>query len=129
MSHDTDHEAEHTPEAISERIRSGSTQGYLKDSIYGAIDGAVTTFAVVASVTGAGLSSGIVIILGLANLLADGFSMAAGNFLGTRAENQSVSKARREEEREIETHPKASKRKYGKFSQPRGSKVKPWKRS
>ena len=80
MSHDTDHEAEHTPEAISERIRSGSTQGYLKDSIYGAIDGAVTTFAVVASVTGAGLSSGIVIILGLANLLGDGFSMAAGIF-------------------------------------------------
>lgn len=105
MSHHTDHEAEHTPEAIRDRIRSASTQGYLKDSIYGAIDGAVTTFAVVSSVTGAGLSSGIVIILGLANLLADGFSMAAGNFLGTRAENQSESKARREEEREIETHP------------------------
>ena len=105
MSHHDDHEAEHTPEAIRERVRSSSSQGYLKDSIYGAIDGAVTTFAVVSSVTGAGLSSGIVIILGLANLLADGFSMAASNFLGTRAENQIGSKARREEEREIEMHP------------------------
>lgn len=106
MSHHSDHEAEHTPEAIRERIEASVSQGYLKDSVYGAIDGAVTTFAVVSSVTGAGLSSGIVIILGLANLLADGFSMAAGNFLGTRAENQSQRKARREEETEIETNPK-----------------------
>ena len=51
------------------------------------------------------MSSGIVILLGLANLRADGFSMEAGNFLGMRAENQSESKARRGEEREIETHP------------------------
>jgi len=106
MSHHSDHEAEHTPEAIRARVEASQSQGYLKDSIYGAIDGAVTTFAVVSSVTGAGLSSGIVIILGLANLLADGFSMAAGNFLGTRAEIQSQRKARREEEIEIETNPK-----------------------
>ena len=105
MSHHANYEAEHTPEAIRRRIQSTSKQGYLKDSVYGAIDGAVTTFAVVSSVTGAGLSSGIVIILGLANLLADGFSMAAGNFLGTRAENQSDRKARSEEELEIEMHP------------------------
>ena len=105
MTHHADYEAEHTKEAIRERIAAKYAQGYLKDSIYGAIDGAVTTFAVVSSVTGAGLSSGIVIILGLANLLADGFSMAAGNFLGTRAENQSERKARKEEALEIETHP------------------------
>ena len=105
MGHHADYEAEHTPEAIRKRIESNHSQDYLKDSIYGAIDGAVTTFAVVSSVTGAGLSSGIVIILGLANLLADGFSMAAGNFVGTRAENQSQRKARREEEAEIESNP------------------------
>ncbi len=109
MSHHADHEAEHTPEAIRERIEADFSQGYLKDSVYGAIDGAVTTFAVVSSVTGAGLSSGIVIILGLANLLADGFSMAAGNFLGTRSENQSQRKARHEEETEIETNPEGEK--------------------
>lgn len=59
---------------------------YLKDFIYGSVDGAVTTFAVVSGVEGAGLPSRIVIILGLANLLADGFSMAIGNYLGTKAE-------------------------------------------
>ncbi len=90
MSHHQDHEAEHTPAAIRRRLEARPSQDYLKDSIYGAIDGAVTTFAVVSSVAGAGLSSGIVIILGLANLLADGFSMASGNFLGTRAENQAA---------------------------------------
>lgn len=109
MGHHADYEAEHTPEAIRKRLESKYSQDYLKDSIYGAIDGAVTTFAVVSSVTGAGLSSGIVIILGLANLLADGFSMAAGNFLGTRAENQSQRKARREEEAEIESNPAGEK--------------------
>ncbi|NNM30559.1 MAG: hypothetical protein HKO57_13650, partial [Akkermansiaceae bacterium] len=99
----------HTPEAIQARLAGEPSQGYLKDSIYGAIDGAVTTFAVVSSVAGAGLSSGIVIILGLANLLADGFSMASGNFLGTRAENQAASKARREEADEIDSHPEGER--------------------
>lgn len=109
MSHHEDYEAEHTPEAIRRRLEGETSQGYLKDSIYGAIDGAVTTFAVVSSVAGAGLASGIVIILGLANLLADGFSMASGNFLGTRAENQAARRARREEEEEIETHPEGER--------------------
>ena len=109
MSHHADHEAEHTPEAIRARLEADTGQGFLKDSIYGAIDGAVTTFAVISSAAGAGLSSGIVIVLGLANLLADGFSMAAGNFSGTRAENQAARKARREEEEEIERHPEGER--------------------
>ncbi|MEM7452866.1 MAG: VIT1/CCC1 transporter family protein [Planctomycetota bacterium] len=61
---------------------------YLRDFVYGAIDGTVTTFAVVTSVAGAGLNTEIVVVLGLANLLGDGFSMAAGNYLGTRTEEQ-----------------------------------------
>lgn len=58
---------------------------YLGDFVYGAIDGSVTTFAVVAGATGANLPPGIVLILGFANLFADGFSMATGNFLSTKA--------------------------------------------
>jgi len=100
---------DHTPEAVARRLRSGPAHRYLRDFIYGAIDGAVTTFAVVAGVAGAELSAGIVVILGLANLLGDGFSMAVGNFLGVRAEEQQRRKARREEERHIHTVPEGER--------------------
>ena len=109
MTHHRDHHAEHTPEAIRERIEGGTRQAYLKDSVFGAIDGTVTTFAIVSSVAGAGLSSGLVVILGLANLLGDGFSMASGNFLGTRAENQASRRTRREEEWEIDVYPEGER--------------------
>ena len=67
------------------RSRREILQHYLGDLIYGANDGIVTTFAVVAGVTGAGLSPRIVLILGLSNLLADGFSMGASNYLAIRS--------------------------------------------
>jgi VIT1/CCC1 family predicted Fe2+/Mn2+ transporter len=57
----------------------------MPDLIYGANDGLITTFAVVSGVTGAALDTRIVLILGLANLLADGFSMGASNFLAIRS--------------------------------------------
>ena len=62
------------------------TRHYLRDLIYGANDGIITTFAVVAGVAGAALAPRTVIILGLANLLADGFSMGASNFLSIRSD-------------------------------------------
>ncbi len=61
---------------------------YLGEFVYGAIDGSVTTFAVVAGAAGANLSPSVVLILGFANLFADGFSMATGNFLSTKAKLQ-----------------------------------------
>ena len=75
--------AEHTPLAVRKRLRRRPSASYLQDFIYGGVDGAVTTFAVVAGVAGAKLDETVVIILGGANLLADGFSMAVSNFLGT----------------------------------------------
>jgi len=59
---------------------------YLRDAVFAANDGIITTFAVVAGAAGAAFSINIVIILGFANLLADGFSMASGNYLGTKSE-------------------------------------------
>ena len=100
---------EHSVEAVRQRLAQGAPQSYLSDFIYGAIDGAVTTLAVVAGVAGAGLGHRIVIILGLANLIADGLSMAAGNFLGTRAENQRCARQRKFEELEIELHPEGER--------------------
>ena len=61
---------------------------YIGDFVYGANDGIVTTFAVVAGATGAFLSPGIIVILGFANLLADGFSMGVSNFLAIRSEKE-----------------------------------------
>lgn len=65
-------------------------KSYISDLVFGASDGIITTFAVVAGVAGAGLAPNIVIILGLANLLADGMSMAAGNYLGEKSEAEIV---------------------------------------
>ena len=70
--------------------------------VYGATDGAVTTFAVVAGVVGAALSPSIILILGFANLFADGFSMAIGNYLGSKSQKEYMEKERRREEWEID---------------------------
>jgi len=68
----------------------GFFRHYLKELIYGANDGVITTFAVVAGVTGANLPARIIISLGVANLIADGFSMAAGNFLALKSEENAL---------------------------------------
>jgi VIT1/CCC1 family predicted Fe2+/Mn2+ transporter len=79
-------EHDHAPEAIRARLTAEMHPNYLRDFVYGGIDGAITTFAVVAGVEGASLDARIVLILGFANLLADGLSMAASNYSGTKAE-------------------------------------------
>lgn len=61
---------------------------YLSEFIYGAIDGTVTTFAVVAGCIGAGLSYRIIVILGLSNVIADGFSMAVSAYFAKQTEEQ-----------------------------------------
>lgn len=62
-----------------------ATRHYLPDLVYGANDGVITTFAVVCGVVGASLSETVILILGFANLVADGFSMGASNFLSRRS--------------------------------------------
>ncbi|EGP94618.1 VIT1/CCC1 transporter family protein [Nitrosarchaeum koreense] len=75
---------------------------HFDDFIYGSIDGAVTTFAIIAGVVGASLSPGIILILGFANLFADGFSMAAANYQAAKARNQFIEMKRKQEEWEID---------------------------
>ncbi|MGB2691639.1 MAG: VIT1/CCC1 transporter family protein, partial [Thermodesulfobacteriota bacterium] len=78
---------------------------YLPDFVYGGIDGSVTTFAIVAGVTGASLTPSIVLILGFANLFADGFSMAVGNYLSTKSKREYADKIRKSEEDSIANIP------------------------
>ncbi len=75
---------------------------YLGEAVYGGIDGCVTTFAVVAGSEGAGLGTEVVIILGCANLIADGFSMSVGAYLSSKSEKARYSKERQNEYWEIE---------------------------
>jgi|AntAceMinimDraft_12_1070368.scaffolds.fasta_scaffold00557_29 VIT1/CCC1 family predicted Fe2+/Mn2+ transporter len=63
------------------------TKKYLPELVYGGIDGSVTTFAIVAGVVGASLSSQIILVIGLASLVADGFSMGVSNYFSQKSEN------------------------------------------
>ena len=103
MTHGMEHE--HTPEAIRERLTAGPRNSYLRDFVYGGIDGAVTTFAVVSGVVGAELAPAIILILGAANLAGDGFSMAASNYSGTRTEHEEMGALHAREERHIAGDP------------------------
>src|SRR5512145_1503669 len=95
-------EHDHSPDAIRRRLESGPQHNYLRDWIYGGIDGAVTTLAVVTGVAGAQLSSWIILAMGFANLFADGFSMAASNYLGTKAEHDDWQRLEQIENRHID---------------------------
>jgi len=102
-------EHEHSVEAIQERLSAGPKQNYLRDWIYGGIDGSVTTFAVVTGVVGAHLSPAVIVIMGFANLVGDGFSMAASNFLGTKSEHDDVGRLAAIERRHIELAPEGER--------------------
>lgn len=100
---------EHLPEAIRRRLARKGGVGYLGDAVLGAIDGCVTTFAVVTGVLGGGLSSQVALILGFANLAADGFSMAVSNFERAQSNREWVEKARRREEEHLERIPEGER--------------------
>lgn len=92
---------DHSTHSIRARLEEGSEASYLRDWIYGGIDGAVTTFAIVFGVVGADLGIGVILVLGAANIVADGFSMAASNYTGTRAEIDEFERVRAHEEHQI----------------------------
>jgi len=80
-------------------------QEYLAEFVYGGIDGSVTTFAVVAGAVGAGLDSSVIIILGFANLFADGFAMSIGAYLSSKTDVDNYEKHKAIEYWEVENIP------------------------
>lgn len=102
-------EHEHSPAAIRERLSAGPRHNYLRDWVYGGIDGSVTTFAVVSGVVGAHLSPAVILILGAANVFADGFSMASSNFLATKAERDDAEHLEAIEQRHVDSDPEGER--------------------
>jgi len=102
------HSARQAAAAAREEHSSTGSQ-YLGNVIYGGLDGIVTTFAVVSGVMGAQLSPGIVMILGLANLFGDGFSMAVGAFLAAKSDHEFFERERAREAWEVEHYPEGER--------------------
>ncbi|MBI2004280.1 VIT1/CCC1 transporter family protein [Candidatus Pacearchaeota archaeon] len=102
-------------EATIEAHKSASEQHkkegkYIKSVVYGGLDGIVTTFAIVAGVTGAALNAGIVLILGFANLIADGISMGIGDYISAKSEKEFQKNERKREEWEVYNYPEGEKK-------------------
>ncbi len=106
--HDTQASAlVHDPARIAEAAEQhgGAGSQYLGEMVYGGLDGIITTFAVVSGVAGAQLGTPVILILGLANLFADGFSMATGAYLSTKSEQEYYRKEWEREAWEVEHFP------------------------
>ncbi len=88
----------------------GRFQAYITEFVYGGIDGAVTTFAVVAGAAGAGLETTTTLILGFANLIADGFSMAVGAYLSSKTDEETYNLALAQEYWEVDHLPEVERR-------------------
>ena len=95
---------------------------HFQDFIYGSIDGAVTTFAIIAGVVGASLSSNIILILGFANLFADGFAMAVANYQASKAHQEYIAMKRKNEEYEIDNFEEQEKQEIRDIYEKKGFK-------
>jgi VIT1/CCC1 family predicted Fe2+/Mn2+ transporter len=120
---DDKHEAlvrEHHPDAIRKRLKHPAKSQNISDAVLGGIDGCVTTFAVVSSVVGAGLPASIALILGFANLLADGFSMAVSNYESVKADTEFNQGLRLTEEEHIDKVPQGEREEIRQIFQAKG---------
>ncbi len=96
---------QHTDEAIAARIAGPPVGDYAGDFVLGGVDGTITTFAIVAGVAGANYGVTVAMVLGIANLLADGFSMAISNYLKARSDQMQLKKYRQIENIHIKEVP------------------------
>ena len=100
---------DHHPERIRKRLALGPKRQNISDAVLGGIDGCITTFAVVSGSVGAGFPSSVAVILGFANLIADGFSMAISNYESSKAEQDLIESIKKSEERHIDEFPEGER--------------------
>lgn len=101
-------------------VFSAAIKKYLREIVYGGVDGSITTFAVVAGAAGANMESSIIIILGMANLLADGFSMSVGSYLSASSEKDNYLKTQKAAYSKIRTTPATEVEKIREIYQAKG---------
>jgi vacuolar iron transporter family protein len=111
---------EHHPEAIRKRLSQIPKRQNISDAVLGGIDGCITTFAVVSGSVGAGFPSSVAVILGFANLFADGFSMAVSNYESCKAEQEFIESIQRSEERHIDEIPDGEREEVRQIFQAKG---------
>lgn len=107
-------------EASADEHHTTGQGKYLKSVVYGGLDGTITTFAAVAGVAGAALSPGVVLVIGLANLVADGLSMSIGDYLSSKSEAEYEAAERAREKWEVEHFPEGEKRELREIYRARG---------
>ncbi len=112
--------SEHTPESIKRRLAQTAKPSFFSDAVLGAIDGCVTTFAIVSGTVGAGFSASVALVMGIANLIADGFSMAISNYEANKAQEEFAASIRRSEEEHIETIPEGEREEIRQIFQGKG---------
>ncbi len=100
---------DHNVDAIYRRLQESRTTRNVSDAVLGGIDGCVTTFAVVSGAVGAGFSPAVALVLGLANLLADGFSMGVSNYESIKAQREHTDVIREMEEDHIDRIPEGER--------------------
>lgn len=100
---------EHLPEMIQQRLSRGGQTQNISDAVLGGIDGCITTFAVVSGSVGAGFPSSVAVILGFANLFADGFSMAISNYESSKAAQDFADSIEKSEKAQIEEIPEGER--------------------
>lgn len=111
---------DHLPDAISDRLNAPAKNSPIPDAVLGAIDGCVTTFAVVAGAFGAGFSANVALILGFANLFADGFSMAVSNYEATKAQKEFINRIKQMEADHIARVPEGEREEIRQIFQRKG---------